>query len=106
RGPKRRLSNQDALAPIGRPRRPAREMWMRPGSAPPVNPDTAQSALPTAATARESAAARLAQELGGLGWQATPAPKRETREPATAGTLESVYTIEALRAPRHAPKCS
>jgi hypothetical protein len=48
---------------------------MRLGSAPPVNPDTAQSALPTAATVQESAAgtagpaaapARPAQELGGL----------------------------------------
>src|SRR5208337_1430573 len=98
RGPKRRLSNQDALAPIGRPRRPAREMWMRPESAPPVNPDTAQSARPTAATVQESAAcaAPALPGPGGLGWPAIPAPKPKTREPATAGRLESVY----------APKCS
>jgi hypothetical protein len=57
-GPKLRPSNQDAPAPICRLRRLPREMWTPPGSAPPANPDRAQSVLLGAATALESAVRR------------------------------------------------
>src|ERR1019366_8774892 len=115
-GPKRHPSNRDALAPICRLRRLARETWMPRESAPPANPDTAQSAPPTAATARESVACRaapprLAPELARPGLARLDRPtaseaRPRTTEPTTTGKPNAACPIEALRTLRHVRKCS
>src|ERR1019366_1477715 len=107
--PKPRPSDQDSPAPICRPRRLPREMWTPPGSAPPVSPDTAQSALPVAATARESVARRAAPalarpRLARLEPEGSEAKSRIT-EPATTGKPKSVGPV-TLRTLRHLRKCS
>src|ERR1700741_1088019 len=98
--PKRRPSPQDALAPIGRPRRLVRETWTPPGSAPQASPDRAQSALPTAAIARESVQciAAFAGPAPGLARLVAPTgseAKPRTTHPRATGKAKSACPIEA-----------
>src|ERR1700683_1961069 len=79
--PNRYLSSQDALAPNGLPRRPARERSTPPESAPPANPDTAQSARPTAATDRESVGCMEAPERPAPGLGRLERPPASARKP-------------------------
>src|SRR5580658_4458801 len=99
-------------------------MWTPPESAPPVNLDKAQSALPTVAIARVSAAHTPEPErrLAGLDHQAavrlahpgpaaSPAPTGSPgRPPATAPVtkrkLSSACLIRAMKILRHFQKCS
>src|SRR6202453_1068496 len=64
--PEHRPSCRDSPAPSGRPGRLAREMWTRPISAPPMNPDIAQSARPAAVAVRDSVAYKAEPTLPGL----------------------------------------
>src|SRR5208283_582928 len=110
-GPKRRPLSRDALAAICQPPRLARETSPLPGSVPPANPDTAQSALPTAATARESvpriaAPARPAPGLARLDRPTASEANSRTIEPTTTGKPESACPIEDLRALSDVRKCS
>src|ERR1700677_3096433 len=81
--PNRRPSNWDSLVPIGLPRRLARERSTPPESAPPANPDTAQSARPIAATDRESVGCMAAPE------RPAPGEGRLERPPASEARSRS-----------------
>src|ERR1700678_3304814 len=92
--PNRRPSNQDALEPIGQPRRLALERSTPPESAPPANRGTAQSARPTAVTGRGSVAcmgapARPAGPVAGL-VLARPGLDRQTGVEAKPRSTELV----------------
>ena len=99
-----RPPNQDALVSTDRPQRPGQETWAPPKFAPQANPDTAQSARPTAASVREFVAcmappARLAH----LGWLTSSEAMLRTAEPTTE-KQKSPLPIEDLRDHSGRPK--
>src|ERR1700693_5318477 len=90
-------------------------MWTPPGSAPPANPDTAQSVLLGAATALESAVHRAppARPVAGLVGPGLvrlepkgSAARSRTTEPMTTDKPKSAWPPNALRTLRHVRKCS
>src|SRR5450755_1579352 len=92
-------------------------MWTPPISAPPTNPDTAQSALPTAAVGRQSVAcraaparfapapARFAPGLARLERPKTFPATPRIKEPTTTGESHAACQIGPLRALRRLRKC-
>src|ERR1700730_3647749 len=111
----RRPSHRDALAQTARPRRLARETYTPPGSALRANRDTAQSAPPVAATARESAGCVVAlaspasgllylvAALASLGLERRRGSEARlpTTERTTASKLNIAWPVEPRKILRH-----
>src|SRR5208337_1464321 len=103
--PSRHPSDWDVPAPIGRPRRLAREKWMPRESALPANRDKELLALPAAVTGRVSAAGTLFPEQTApvqarLDRPPSLAPQRRRAAPTTAGKAVFVPPFDAQKARR------